>query len=343
MPPAALETRAPIPTWFGIGGGADALARPTTLSELREIVGEFRARGEPVRALGDGANLLVDDAGVDGVVIALDRLSRDAETPAGERTSWGALPGCEIMSDHGGRLVLRASGGVNLPRLIVETVRQGLGGLEVLAGVPATVGGAAIMNAGGTFGQFADVALRVRALSLEGVDRWLDRSAIAFAYRRSGLEGSIVTEVEMSLTRHEGAAAGALRERMKEIMALKKKSQPMAERSAGCFWKNPGAPPDWSGPRTPDGARVGAGWLIDHAGLKGLRVGGASVSDVHANFVVTDHDAGGAPRCAAGDVLALMRDVRTRVFDRWGVTLEPEVVIWRRAEWDVRSGGRCAL
>lgn len=327
----AAKHGSPIPTWFGVGGGADALARPANAVELISLVREHA--GKPIRILGDGANLLVDDAGVDGLVLSLDRLN------AIERLDAGAA-GAE---DTGGAALLRVGAGANLPRLIVDSVRQGLGGLEGLAGVPATVGGAIAMNAGGAFGQIADVIERVRVFSHTGDDRWLERRDIAFGYRTSGLAGSIVVEAEIRLSRTEGAASDALRARLKDVMAKKKASQPMSERSAGCFWKNPPAPANWPGHRSPDGSRIGAGWLVDQAGLKGLRVGGASVSDVHANFVVSDHNADGTPRCAAGDVLALMRMVRERVQQRWSITLEPEVVIWRRGEWDARTGGRASL
>lgn len=326
MTSAAVETNAPIPTWFGVGGGADALARPGSIEELRGLLGEHA--GKPVRTLGDGANLLVDDPGVDGLVVSLERLRAVERVPA--------PTDAEIV-------ILRVGAGANLPRLITDTVREGFAGLETLAGVPASVGGAVMMNAGGSFGRIADCVHRVRTLDLQGRERRVDRADIAFGYRCSGLEGLLVVEVEFALRRTEGQAAAALRERMKEIMALKKASQPMAERSAGCFWKNPLAPAGWSGPRTPDGLRIGAGWLVDHAGLKGMRVGGARVSEVHANFVVTDHDPGGAPRCSAGDVLALMREVRRRTLDRWGIALDPEVVVWRRAEWDPARGGRATL
>lgn len=322
----AAKHGAPIPTWFGVGGGADALARPANTDELLSLVREHV--GKPLRVLGDGANLLVDDAGVDGLVLSLEKLNHSEKVNDGSKD---------------GAALLRVGAGANLPRLIVDSVRQGLGGLEGLAGVPATLGGAIAMNAGGAFGQIADVIERVRVLSFTGEDRWLNRRDIAFGYRTSGLAGSIVVEAEIRLARIEGAASDALRARLKDVMAKKKASQPMSERSAGCFWKNPLAPATWSGHRSPDGTRIGAGWLVDQTGLKGLRVGGASVSDVHANFVVTDHNADGTPRCTAGDVLALMRQVRGRVQQRWSITLEPEVVIWRRGEWDARTGGRASL
>ena len=151
-----------------------------------------------------------------------------------------------------------------------------------------------------------------------------------------------MVEVELGLREVEGKEREEARARLKDVMAYKKGSQPMAERSAGCVWKNPMAPSGWGERRTPDERRVPAGWLVDCAGLKGLRVGGAMVSPAHANFVVTEHRDGRAA-CSAADVLGLMREVRARVQDRFGIALEPEVVVWRRGEFDARSGGRASL
>lgn len=317
MERTSLQRNVAIPTWFGVGGGADALCAPGSVDELAGLMREERR----VRVLGEGANLLVDDAGIDGVVASLRRMD-----------------GVEALG--GG--VLRVGAGADLMKLITRTVRDGLSGLEALAGIPASVGGACVMNAGGAYGSFAEFVRRVRVVSRDGVDRWLARAEVGFDYRRSGLEGELVVEVELGLREVEGREQEEARARLKEVMAYKKGSQPMADRSAGCVWKNPLAGSEWSGKRTPDERRIPAGWLVDHAGLKGMRVGGASVSPAHANFVVTEHRDGRAV-CAAADVVALMREVRARVADRFGVALEPEVVVWRRGEFDAATGGRAAL
>lgn len=298
-----VERNAEIPTWFGIGGRADRLARPASVGDLRECL-----RMDPnLRVLGDGANLLVDDAGVGELVVCLS-----GRGFAGWRTD-----------SVSGRVI--AGAGANLPKLILDTVRQGLAGLEGLGGIPASVGGAAIMNAGGAFGQIGDSIACVRAIDRAGREVTLQRDEIDFRYRRSGLNDLIVTEVEFDLREEDPAA---LRARLKEVMEYKKGSQPMADRSAGCVWKNPTLPADLKdiGPK---GERVSAGMLIDRAGCKGLRVGGASISHRHANFVVTDVGA------RAGDVIALMEQTRQRVLERFGVMLEAEVVIWGRG----RAGG----
>lgn len=298
-----VERDAAVPTWFGLGGRADRLARPRTTDELRACLREDPS----AKILGDGANLLVLDGGVRELVVTLAQ---------------GQF--VEVEIDVAGGLV-RAGAGAKLPQLITATARAGLGGLETLAGIPASIGGAVRMNAGGAFGQTADHLTRVFAMGRSGEERVFTPSELAFAYRESGLGAWVVTGAEFSLKREEPAA---VRARMLEAMEYKKKSQPLADRSAGCAFKNPTLACDLAelvsvgveGARA--GRRLSAGLLIDRAGCKGMRVGGASVSGVHANFIVTD---GGA---TAGDVLDLMHAVRGRVKGAFGVELEPEVVVW---------------
>ncbi|GJQ29333.1 MAG: hypothetical protein HBSAPP03_12170 [Phycisphaerae bacterium] len=295
-----VRTHAPIPTWFGVGGGADSMIEVRTEEDV--------CRGLEIdpspRVLGDGANLLVDDDGVDGVVLAMGGFG-------------------EVAMDPGGAVA--AAAGANLPKLIAETVRRGLGGLEGLAGVPATVGGAVVMNAGGAFGQIADAVARVHGFDPDGHRRTLERAEIDFGYRRSGLHGWVITRVELRL--RPGDAAG-LRTQVKRVMEYKKQSQPMAARSAGCCFKNPTVTHDLVGDDGVEiaraGDRVSAGLLIDRAGLKGLRVRSACVSERHGNFLVPDVNG------SARDVIELMETVERRVLDRFGVRLEREVVVWRR-------------
>lgn len=294
----AIEADAPIRTWFGVGGRADRLAHPSDVDELSTCI-----QMEPnLRILGDGANLLVDDAGVEELVVALDR---------------PALKRIRIDPDSGRAL---AMAGASLQRLVSLCARAGLGGLEGLVGIPATLGGAVVMNAGGAFGQIADRLVCVDGLDRDGRRVQIQRDRIDFGYRRSGLGDLIVTAAEFHL---EPGDPGVLRERLKTTMAYKKRSQPMAERSCGCVFRNPTLD------RTIDGIgradrRVSAGLLIDRAGCKGLSIGGVCVSDRHANFFVT------SPGARAGDVLALIDAVRGRVFGAFGVELETEVVVWRR-------------
>lgn len=283
-----VERNAVIGTWFGVGGKADLLARPDSVEAIAALV---RAH-HPVRVLGDGANLLVDDDGIDGLVLSLEKLN------------------ATVFLDGS---TLRVGAGVNLPALIIETVRRGLGGLEGLGGIPASVGGAIAMNAGGAWGQIADVVRSVRVVDPDGAVRTIDRADIDFGYRRSGLLRSIIVSADLALTPGDPAA---LRDRLKEVMAYKKRTQPMADHSAGCAFKNP----------TVSGERVSAGALIDRAGCKRLRHGSAHVSDRHANFICID------PGGSARDAIELMEIVARTVQESQGITLEREVVIWRRGQ-----------
>lgn len=297
-PEVAIQRNAPIRTWFGVGGGAGRFAVARDERELSACL-----RIDPaLRILGDGANLLIDDGGVEELVVSL----------AGDYERFEADPAS-------GRVF--AGAGVKLPRLINETVRLGLGGLEVLAGIPAQVGGALIMNAGGSFGQIADTVRAVHALDRAGRPVLLGRDEIPFAYRESGLGHLVLTGAEFALTPVD---PGPLRERMLGIMAYKKNSQPLKDDSAGCVFKNPLLRAPLFGQAA--GERISAGMLIDRAGCKGLSVGGAAVSDVHANFIVT------SPGARARDVIDLMEQVSRRVMAEFGVALEREVVVWQRRE-----------
>ncbi|UYV12207.1 MAG: UDP-N-acetylmuramate dehydrogenase [Phycisphaera sp.] len=289
-----IEEDAAIDTWFGIGGRADRLARPENIDELRQCL-----RIDPdLRIMGDGANLLVADGGVRELVVSLERFND-----------------VEIAEDG----LVRAQAGVDLPRLVLDSVRAGLDGLHTLAGVPATVGGAVAMNAGGKYGNTFDHLAEVTTLDREGELRTEPASNFNAGYRNGGLDGRIVVEAVFQLIPGD---ATDIRERFKAIMAEKKHSQPMGERCAGCVFKNPVLTQAMDGIGEA-GDRVGAGLLIDRAGCKGLAAGGASVSERHANFMVVDKD-----RATATDVIELIGRVQHAVSGRFGVDLETEVVIW---------------
>ena len=293
-----IETDAAIPTSFGVGGLADRLAHPTTAEDLRAC---FAA--EPnLRVLGQGANLLVDDAGVAELVVALDddvwkQVSIDAKTGQ-----------------------VRAGAGADLPKLIHATIRAGLTGLEGLIGIPATVGGAVVMNAGGSFGQIADAVSRVVAVNRDGDIIDTPRSQIGYAYRRSGLFDRIVTEVGFTLEPGDPELA---RQRLKQAMAIKAQTQPLTAKTCGCVFRNPVLKEPIEGVGQAN-QRVSAGKLIDLADGKQLAIGQCHVSDRHANFIET------APGASASDILRLIDAIKSRVLDRFGVALETEVVIWRR-------------
>lgn len=299
--PPPLERDAPVRTWFGIGGRADRLARPADADELRACL----ELDPDALVLGDGANLLVDDDGVGRLVVDLSAMNRVVIDRASGRVSAGA--------------------GVRLPSLIGRTISAGLSGLEPLAGIPASVGGAAAMNAGGRFGDLASAVERLHLMDRDGVVRTAERDAIAFGYRRSGLADAVVIGAELRLT---PADPSDLRRRRAECMSYKAASQPLAASSAGCCFKNPRLRRDLEGVGA-SGDRVPAALLIDRAGGKGRRVGGAEISREHANFIVTDRSA------RARDVIELMDLAAALVRDRFGVELEREVVVWSRGD-----GGR---
>lgn len=293
-----IEHDVPVSTWFRIGGKADRFARPTGIGQLRECL-----RIDPaLRVLGDGANLLVDDDGVGELIVELS-----------------ARPFKSVVFDDTSGLV-RAGAGAKLPQLINETVRRGLSGLHVLGGIPASVGGALVMNAGGNYGQIADCVLRVHALDRRGREVTLERAQINFSYRHSGLNDLILIGAEFQLMPGDHKL---LRARHLEVMKYKKETQPLGASSAGCAFRNPTLREDAAGLGRA-GERLSAGLLIDRAGCKGLSVGGAAVSPRHGNFLVTSPDA------KARDVIELMALVTQRVIDAFGVTLEPEVVVWSR-------------
>jgi len=295
-----VETDAPLAslTWFGIGGRADVLVRPQDEASLATLLRRCHQSGIPVRVLGSGANLLVSDEGVDGVVVKLD-----------------APVFREVKANASGSLeALRAGAGADLAKLINDCARRGLEGLSQMAGVPASIGGAIRMNAGGRFGSIGDAVHAVAMLDPDGTLRVYPASEIHFGYRETSLPAGVILWSSFSLHEQDPIK---VRERVKEIFAHKKSTQPLADHSAGCMFRNP---------VTADGQRESAGRLIDLAGLKGHAIGGARVSERHGNFITV------APGTRTADVEALVRHMRERVRATSGIELHTEVVFWRRGE-----------
>ena len=273
-------------TSFRIGGPARILACPQSEEELRALLDFCRAEGLTPRILGGGTNVLAPDGGLPGIVIStrgLDGLNRiDA-------------------------LSLEAGAGVPLARLAVFARAAGLTGLEFAHGIPGTVGGGMYMNAGAYGGELAQTAVSARFLDLSGKLHTLEGEELGLGYRRSAfmaMDGVIVS-ARFRLAEGDPEAIGA---RMRELMERRKASQPLELPSAGSTFKRP----------------VGgyAAALIQNAGLKGLRVGDAAVSEKHSGFVVNLGSA------TAADVLTLIARVRERVKADSGIELEPEVRIW---------------
>jgi UDP-N-acetylmuramate dehydrogenase len=284
-------------TYFRVGGPAEAFVTPPDTSALEQLMRWCRAGRQPWMVIGGGSNLLVKDGGIGGVVISLSRCLNDIQTAEG-----------------GGGVRLTAQAGVKLPSLCRHCIERGLAGLNFALGIPATVGGAIVMNAGTARGSMADVLESVGCLQPNG--RWVrfDRRELDFAYRclswkgngpNGGGEAPIVVDGSFSL---KPGDAKILADEAEEILKMRTAQQPLDQPSAGCFFKNPA--PDRS-----------AGKLIEMAGLKGRQIGGARVSSRHANFIV---NGGGA---TARDILALMELVQKRVAEKFAVELVPEVKI----------------
>ena len=277
-------------TSFRIGGPAKRMAFPETREQLVLLTGFLQEAGITPLLIGNGTNLLVADEGLDTVVIdTSDRLSHIELTGEGEIT---------------------ADAGVSLAKLAVFAWKHGLTGLEFAHGIPGTLGGGIVMNAGAYGGELKDVVTEVTALYPDGV-RALTPAELDFSYRHSVFSAGegIVLGAKLRL---EQGDADSIKARMDDLMARRKASQPLELPSAGSTFKRP--------------TGYYAGPLIEGCGLKGCRVGGAEVSRKHAGFVV---NAGGAT-CA--DVLALIEKVQKTVYDAHGVMLEPEVKIIRQEE-----------
>jgi len=296
--PGIVAEREPLArlTSYRVGGPARWLARPRGVEDLARVVRRCVREDVPVFTLGRGANLLVGDDGVDGMVIRLD-------APVFNRVEWPT----DSNGAAGDRVPVAAGGGTDMYRLVSESVRRGLAGLEGLGGIPGRLGGIVRMNAGGRWGETANVVRELTVVDALGDVRRLSAAEAGFGYRRSSLGGMVVCQVVMELKREDPAA---IRERFKVVWAAKCRSQPMAEPSAGCVFKNP-----------PGGS---AGLLIERAGLKGHAVGGARVSELHANFIVVK------PGVTADDIFTLIGRIRREVARRFGVELDLEIEVWGR-------------
>jgi UDP-N-acetylmuramate dehydrogenase len=295
LPPDRVARRAPLAplTTFKVGGPADWLIEVRSVEELTGTAAAARAAGVPVTVLGGGSNVLIGDKGVRGAVLRL-RLSEIAE-PAGGR--------------------VRAGAGVTINGLVRWTVSRGLAGLEAWAGTPGTVGGAICGNAHYDGRHIGDRVIEAALLAPEGGVRTVPRDALAFAYDTSRLKtsGEILIWAEFGVTRGE---PDRLREVARASLAHRKKTQPLDCPSAGCIFQNP----DPASDRLPEGMPASAGALIDRAGLKQARMGGARVSPTHANFFVNDGQA------SASDIRRLIDLARRTVRDRFGVELRDEIV-----------------
>ncbi len=272
--------------WFRLGGPAAYSARPRTLDELVAVLRRAQQSGLAFKILGGGSNVLVRDEGVDALVVHL-------ESPHFSDVS---------LEEN----IVTAGAAVPLTALISQTARAGLAGLEILTGIPGTVGGALRGNAGGRQGAIGQFVRRATVLDTANEIQIRERDDLSFADRESNLDEPVILSAEFEFTREDPESVVR---RMRRIWIVKKENQPYGHQSSGCIFKNP----------SPD---VSAGALIDQAGLKGTSFGGAEISDRHANFIVAH------PGAKAADVLHLIDQIQQRVWQQFGYELELQLQIW---------------
>ncbi len=285
-----LEENAPLDreTWFRAGGPADVLFRPADRDDLIEFI-KRKPKDVPVTVIGYGSNLLVRDGGVAGVVVRMGKRMAEIEID-GEDVSAGAGAGDVAVS--------------------AAARDAGLAGLEFLSGIPGTIGGALRMNAGAYGREMKDVVIECKALDPDGGLHKLKPDQLEFSYRHCGVpEDWIFTGAVMRGTRDDKAK---IAERMAEIRRAREESQPLRTRTGGSTFANPPGHKAWK--------------LIDEAGLRGFKLGGAMVSEKHTNFLINTGNATGA------DIENLGEEIRRRVKAKSGVTLE----------WEIRRIGRPA-
>ncbi|MBX3328954.1 MAG: UDP-N-acetylmuramate dehydrogenase [Nitrospira sp.] len=269
-------------TSFHIGGPADVLVEPADVEDVVRLVKQTHEQKLPIFVLG-GTNVLVRDKGIRGVVVSLAKLRAVKEEPGS---------------------ILYAEGGVGMPTLIGHAIRRSLAGLEWAAGIPGTVAGCVVMNAGTRLGEMKDSVKAVRIVSPKGVLIDCPAEAIEFRYRRATLLPGVVVGVWLQL---KPGVRSDIEKVVKDYLHYRRDTQPLALPSAGCVFKNP--------------MNDSAGRVVEAAGLKGTSVGDAQVSTKHANFIVNQGHA------SAADVLSLIKKVRARIAQKTGIRLDLELKI----------------
>jgi len=282
-----VETDYPLAkrTWYGLGGAADYFIRPKTLKQLKDVVRRCKKNRIPIYVMGFGSNLLISDNGLRGAVIKLEAEQfTQIEFDGTEVTAWA---------------------GAELSKLVLTCVKKGLSGIEAMTGIPGSVGGAVKMNAGGNFGDFGSAIQTVTLMDGDGNTFEKSKPELVFDYRRTNIEAKFILSAKLQLSESDSEQ---IMRTVKEIWIYKKNNQPLNTKNSGCIFKNP-----------QDGS---AGALIDRAGLKGLRIGGAVVSEKHANFIIAEKD------CKSSDVMRLIDTIKQKIKEQFDTELELEVEIW---------------
>ena len=274
-------------TTFKIGGPAKFFIEPKDTQDLKSLLSLTKRHRIPLSIIGSGSNLLVCDKGINRAVLRLSAFS---------------FTRLSFKNDR-----LEVGGGARLSQAVSVATERGLSGLEFLAGIPGTVGGAVVMNAGAWGETLSDVVEKVSVMDYNGKIKNLARRKIKFAYRDSNLSKYIILSATLKLERDN---RDKIKDTVNRYLSRRKTQQDLSWPSAGCIFKNPSQ-------------GVSAGLLIDRCGLKGTKFGGAYVSTKHANFILNTKNA------KAKDVMRLMALVKRQVRNNFKVKLEPEIKIWQ--------------
>ncbi len=269
-------------TSYGIGGPALAFIEPKSVKDLQLIISFAEEQRTAVHCVGSGSNLLISDNGVDGFVISLEKSFK-------------------TVSFKNNKCIAEA--GVKLSRLVKDCIKQNLQGLETLIGIPGTLGGALIMNAGAFGNEISNYLTAIDLLNKNGTVERKSVDEIEFSYRSSNFDkDTIILSAEFELKK---STKSKIIKNRDQANLRRKSTQPLKFRSAGSVFKNP--------------SNVAAGYLIDQAGLKGKLIGGAMISDIHANFIVNQSDA------KADDVVQLIKLIRETVYKKYSILLNLEI------------------
>ena len=272
-------------TTLKIGGNADVLVEPRSVEELVDLIKTANAENVPVTFMGNGSNLLVLDGGIRGVVIKF---------------------GANFSKTSVNGNIITAQSGILLSKLATICADNSLEGFEFASGIPGTLGGGIVMNAGAYKGELKDVVLQVTALTNDGSIKVFNQDELDFSYRHSVFTDSDMLVLEAVIKLNAGDQE-AIKARIKELSQKRRTTQPLEYPSAGSAFKRP--------------QNGYAAAMIDETGLKGYTVGGAQVSEKHAGFVINRDNA------SAKDVVNLLNDVQAKVFAKFNTMLEPEIII----------------